>query len=216
MKKTFYLYISLIGFVLALSFAGSVLAQNKPGFSCTGPGGTNCQYVPLEPLSNMDEGGNTTMATFINSLFKILFSLSALFAVAMLTMGGIEYMISDVAERKNEGIRRATAALYGILILAGSYLLLYTINPQLLNFDLTFKQIGSTGAGAQTGQSGVGNAPQSETEITGPQGGVIYDSDSLSVQAKALNQINTYCKGKVEKTRGTDSIGDYTEYSCVK
>ncbi len=62
--------------------------------------GANCTYVPLEPLSKLDESGNMNLVDFLSSLFKILFSISGLIAVAMLTAGGIEYMVSDVAERK--------------------------------------------------------------------------------------------------------------------
>ena len=141
----------LIGSALVLSFAGPALAQaQEPGFKCDS-NGANCTYVPLEPIPGLEQSGNTDLGTFLTSLFKILFSLSALVAVGMLTIGGIEYMVSEVPGVKAHALERAKAAIYGILILAGSWLLLNTINPQLLKFDLNFGQTGNTrGQGGDT------------------------------------------------------------------
>lgn len=138
------------------------------GLTSTGDG--DLSYTPLEPLS-VDQSGTADLGSFLTSLFKILFSISGLIAVAMLAVGGIEYMVSDIAERKNEGLRRAQAAFYGLLILAGSWLLLNTINPCLLNFDLN---IGSKrGAGCESIGASSQSASYDGSSITDLNNGTI-------------------------------------------
>ena len=111
------------------------------------PCGDNCNlgYTPLEPIPGLtqDQNGNNNylvspnnLHNIIDAIFKIMITVGALFAVLMLTVGGIQYMISGSAGEKNIGIKRAQAALWGIVLLAASYLILNTVNPKLLNFNL--------------------------------------------------------------------------------
>jgi hypothetical protein len=53
----------------------------------------------------------------------------------MLTVAGIEYMVSDVPNVKLGAKDRASAAILGLLILAGSVLILQTINPNIVKFS---------------------------------------------------------------------------------
>jgi hypothetical protein len=229
MKKQF-LTIGL-GLALALSFAGPALAQTSdPGFGCTGPGGTNCKYVPLEPLSLLDESGTTSFAGFISSLFKVLFAVSGLLAVVMLTFGGIEYMVSDIAHRKNEGLARAQAAVYGILILAGSWLLLHTINPELLNFNLDIPGSSAPAQQAQTSTTGSSGGSSDTSGGTGSnsvtdEGGAKDDADVVYTwwpQADRISRMQkyskNYCGGKLVETSEikTDKNGQYYRMTCKK
>jgi hypothetical protein len=60
----------------------------------------------------------------------------------MITFFGIQYMVSDIAKVKMVSTERLWAAALGLGILAGSYLILNTINPDLLQFkfDLNFNR----------------------------------------------------------------------------
>lgn len=102
------------------------------------------KYAPLEPLPGLQDASNVSFVTMLNLLFKVLISVGALFAVGTLVWGGIMYMVSDVFETKSEARRRMNAAIYGLLILAGSWLILNTINPQLLIFKLNVPSSGNS------------------------------------------------------------------------
>ena len=103
---------------------------------CTGPN-CNLQYTPLEPIQGFTTGtANVNLASFINGLFTILFSIGALLAVGRLVIGGILYLTSEVVSTMDQAKKLMNSSLYGLMILAGSYLLLHTINPDLLNIDL--------------------------------------------------------------------------------
>lgn len=112
-------------------------------------GGCDLGYTPLEPIPELTSGTDLTSAgslpKIINAIFVIFITVGALIAVLMLTVGGVQYMISGGPADKNKGIQRAKAALWGILLIAASYLILHTINPQLLNFSLNPCPGGSAG-----------------------------------------------------------------------
>jgi hypothetical protein len=85
-------------------------------------------YTVQMPLPGAPEN-ITDVGQYIEYLFKFGFYLIAFLAVAMITYGGILYMIpSKVAEAKE----RIWGAIIGIIFLLCSYLLLQTIDPGLL------------------------------------------------------------------------------------
>ena len=105
-------------------------------------------YTPLEPLSVWDAKADAynNFAYYVNTVFKLLITLGSLFAIVMLVVAGIGYMVSEAAVDIEKAKQRARAALWGLLLLTGCWLILYTINPNLLNFNLNIP--GSTSSPA--------------------------------------------------------------------
>jgi hypothetical protein len=140
--------------------AGST-ASTGPCTSC------NLGYTPLEPIPGVTSGVNLidphNLPAIINSIFTILITVGALLAVLFLTIGGVQYMLSESAGGKNEGIRRATAAMWGILLIAGIWLILHTINPNLLSFNLNPCPNGGSGC---TINSNITNSTTSAQPVT--------------------------------------------------
>ena len=56
--------------------------------------------------------------------------------MVMIVIGGIEYMTSELVSSKKAGIERITNAILGLLIALTAFLILNTINPNLLNVCL--------------------------------------------------------------------------------
>lgn len=232
MKK--YLYIVFVGVLLLSSALTAVAQSNNPCDPSLGGG--NLGYCPLEPIQNFTVGtANADLPTLLKGLFRILFSLSALLAVGRLVVGGIMYMTSDVAGNKTQAKKWATSALYGLLILAGSYLILYTINPDLVRLNLTIpKTHRYTPAILPTTQNqggnttGTGSTPSAPWKCTGfgPKfGGVDYYPNGAGASLngsgtlKALQDCQNECfnrGGKVMQTaNGTDAVGEYFSYKCI-
>jgi len=144
MKKTFLLIIlfaSLVG-VASAATAGQL------------------SYTPLEPFSAWDAkaGAYDDFAKYINTIFKLLITLGSLFAVVMLVVAGIGYMVSEAAIDIQKAKDRAVAALWGLLLLTGCWLVLNTINPNLLNFNLNIPMApGGTYTGGSSGGSTSGS-----------------------------------------------------------
>ncbi len=120
----------LLAGLIILSFAGTASVAYAADTS-----GNKLQYVPLEPLSpkNLQP---PNLSSYLNTAYSVLLTLGALFAVGTFTVGGVVYMTADAAGAKSGAVERMKASLWGLLLLAASALILYTVNPCLLSFNL--------------------------------------------------------------------------------
>lgn len=112
---------------------------------CTNPKtGGNLTYCPLEPLypgESMHINQVGGLGSIFNNLFRLLISLGALIAVVTLVIGGVMYMTSEATHTKDEAKKRMANSIYGLLLLAASFVILSTINPQLTLINLDPKKI---------------------------------------------------------------------------
>ncbi|HUD02871.1 MAG TPA: pilin [Candidatus Paceibacterota bacterium] len=135
MKKLFTCTILSLGILAGLTMPFIALAATVA--TCTN---CNLSYTPLEPIPGVTTGANLTspdsLSVIVNAIFTILISVGALLAVLMLTIGGIQYMVSSAITTKQQGLKRAQAALWGIVLIAASWLILHTINPYLTQITL--------------------------------------------------------------------------------
>ncbi|HVZ76018.1 MAG TPA: pilin [Candidatus Paceibacterota bacterium] len=228
-KQSFIITLATIALFFAAAHAAfaapatSVTGGDNAGLKCDSSG--NCTYVPLEPLPGYDQAQPTDLGSFLTLGFRVIFSLSAIFAVMMLAFAGVQYMVSDVAHVKASAMDRAWAAIYGILILAGSWLILNTINPQLLNFNFQVPGSGSIGApgnttGVSASGSGGNGTGSSIPEITVTVPYVhIYQSDDTATRNQKYQSLKSQCTGArhivVNNYTGTDVNGSYVEVECV-
>jgi hypothetical protein len=74
-------------------------------------------------------------------MFKLGIGIGAVFAVLMIVIGGLQYMTTDSLQGKDEGRKRIKNAIYGLVLVIGSYTILYTINPNLLTLNLNIDPI---------------------------------------------------------------------------
>ncbi len=65
-------------------------------------------------------------------MIKVLIGIAAVLAMIMIVAGGIQYMTSGLVSSKEAGKHRITNAIIGLLIALGAYIILFTINPNLL------------------------------------------------------------------------------------
>jgi hypothetical protein len=82
-------------------FAAVQAADTNPCIS-PGSGKGNLGYCPLEPIGGitLTDTASADLPALLKWLFKIIFSVTALLAVVMLVLGGIETMVSSVASVK--------------------------------------------------------------------------------------------------------------------
>jgi len=101
---------------------------------------TNTIYDPLAKLpgleSPIDTAGECPFGRYLNIMIKLILGIAAVLAMVMIVMGGIEYMTSELISGKEAGKETVTHAILGLLIALGAYLILNTINPQLLSVCL--------------------------------------------------------------------------------
>lgn len=115
---------------------GGVSSLVNPTPTACSDGSCAINYAPLEPLPGYENLTKFDFAGMLNLLFKLLITVGALFAVGTFVYGGIVYMISGATGEIGEAKKRMQAAVFALLLIAGSWLILYTVNPKLLEFNL--------------------------------------------------------------------------------
>lgn len=98
-------------------------------------------YQPLAPLPGYPEEGfdfndSCPLGKFMNIFIDIFIGIVAAIAMIMIVMGGINYVMSDLVTSKEDAKNNIQNAILGLVIALTCYLVLNTINPNLLNLCL--------------------------------------------------------------------------------
>jgi hypothetical protein len=141
--KNLLLFSSLLfAFLFLLLSSSLVHAQSNTGSTDV----TQAQYTLLAPLPEL--GGNCpssnstctnstitsiSLSDFISYAYKFMIALAVVLAVFMITVGGFEYMLSGAADTKSDALKKIQNAVWGLLLALVTYLLLYTIDPNLVS-----------------------------------------------------------------------------------
>ena len=72
----------------------------------------------------------------VTVLINLLIGVAAVLAVIFITIGGLEYMTTDSLYNKEDGKEKIKNAILGLLLALISWLILYTINPSLVKFQI--------------------------------------------------------------------------------
>jgi len=131
-KKNIVLFILLL-FAVFLFWLSTVNAQG---------------YVPLAPLPGVPAGQETDIGSYLGSIFKIGIGLAGVFAVLMIIISGIQFIGGAASPSAHtEAKERMVNAILGLILALGSWLILNTINPNLLKTNLELAEVTVTGSG---------------------------------------------------------------------
>ena len=95
-------------------------------------------YTLLQPLPQEGEDlkENVTLKQYLTWAFRFTLALAGFLAVMMIVIGGVEYIISGANESsRSDAKKRINSAISGLVLALVSYLVLYTINPSLVDFN---------------------------------------------------------------------------------
>lgn len=110
-------------------------------------------YQALEPLpSGFSNGTYTNLPDYLNAMYLLAVTVGSLIAIVMLVTSGIRLMLSEAFTDRDKAKKRITNAVWGLVLLIGSFVFLYTINPDLLVFKFLPNQTQS--GGVQQAQAG--------------------------------------------------------------
>ena len=125
-------------------------------------------YSLLQPLPGVGQQVST-FSEYIKNIIPFILSLAAVLAVVMIVIGGIQYAISEAIDSKADARDRITQAIFGLLLALLSYLILWTINPQLVNLQLDIKSLNQNTTTTQPQQQTT-QQPQQNIIIPGSEG----------------------------------------------
>lgn len=98
--------------------------------------GTYTPLAPLTPGQKFDFTDTCPLGRYLNITINLIIGLVAVMAMVMIVMGGLEYITSELVSSKASGKDKIMNAVVGLLIALSSYLILNTLNPNLLNLCL--------------------------------------------------------------------------------
>lgn len=156
-------------------------------------------YTVLEPIQGFIEP-TTNASAYISGAFRLVIAIATALAVIMIIVGGIKYMSTDAFSGKNEAKETIKNALWGLFLAMGAWLILFTINPDLVQFDLSIQSqplpAASGGGGGivvgnctNCGAIGVPIAPGSVCRPQTPGGACTIDA---SLNARLMDLNNRY------------------------
>ncbi len=114
-------------FILSIMAVPVVFAQNT-GYQLLAPLPGIGSNIPIEP------GG---FAKYLQNIFNIVLGIAIALSVIMIVIGGAQYLSTDAVFGTEMAKKKITNALWGLLIALGTYLILFTINPDILKLNLT-------------------------------------------------------------------------------
>jgi type IV secretory pathway VirB2 component (pilin) len=121
------------------SFNSSNLGITIGGGSVTPLVGGECQdadcslLFPLPGFEEIEE--DPSIGKYVNIVVQILIGFATLLAVIMIVVGGVQYMTTDALGGKQNARSTIMNAVLGLLLAFGSYIILATINPDILRID---------------------------------------------------------------------------------
>jgi hypothetical protein len=115
-----------------------VVGISKYAFGADATNQTTVNYPDF-----IDASKTTSPASFVSGFYTYALSISGTLAVIMIVYGGVKYTISaGNASAQSDAKNIITSSIWGVILLAGAYIILNTINPQLLNLS-AFEQTAS-------------------------------------------------------------------------
>ncbi|MBI2020988.1 hypothetical protein HYS99_00555 [Candidatus Giovannonibacteria bacterium] len=129
-KSLQYVFGVLVIFMLLITISSPTLAAED-----------NATYKLIQPLPGTpgsggpitDVGGDMPFAQYMQRIIPFILAFAALLALVQIVVGGFEYGLSAIPGIKVEGKDRITSALWGLGLALISWLILRTINPDLVN-----------------------------------------------------------------------------------
>lgn len=124
----------MISITPAMSFAQTQTYQMLEPLPCIQTNTPNSVACPSGPTQNQ---AGVNFQTYVQYAINLLIALAAVAAVFMIVWGGLEYMTTTAVSGKADGLNRVRNAIYGLLLVLCSYLLLKTIDPRLVAIPTT-------------------------------------------------------------------------------
>ncbi|MAF20591.1 MAG: hypothetical protein CMI55_02830 [Parcubacteria group bacterium] len=88
--------------------------------------------IPTPGFNLLPKDASPDLATYIRGIYLFGIGLVGVAALVYLTIGGLIYMTSDTIGSKEKAKEYIWGAISGLILALAAYLILYTINPNLV------------------------------------------------------------------------------------
>lgn len=176
----------------------------------------NDQYTVLAPLpciqgsgvtcpqGNLKPATQVNFKTYVQYIVNLAIALSAVTAVFMIVWGGFEYITSTIPGNKNDGKKRITNAVYGLILVLASYIILRTIDPRLVQIPTTLVaplQL-SSNLTKPTIQDFMGGLNTQASQLQGQKADAVANLNSAQNQINALQADQAALEKQINEAIG--------------
>ncbi len=118
-------------FIMSYQFNKQVSVQNQYSLRTNS---TALSYQPLAPIKDLTDTGSSKKSFQATLQYIVKWGIAAavLLSVFMTILGGMQYMTTDAFSGKEDGKDKIQAAIAGLLLALSAWLILYTVNPRIL------------------------------------------------------------------------------------
>lgn len=163
---------------------------------------------PEIPGANAPTTTKTVLPDYIRYVFQFSLFLGALISLGSFIYGGMRYLTSAGNPTKiKDAQSRITSGMLGLLLLLSAYIILNTINPQLVAFEVPPLEKASTGYLA----TGI-EKDQPTTLLEIPLGGVVENLWGTKDEPKKADCYQFDENGDII----TGSLGSYGRLQCIE
>lgn len=113
-----------------------LLTTDKNTYNLLSPLGSFKQFTLACTIDETGKEKCPGLSEFLGIIFSLSIALAGVLAVVMIMVGGWTLMYSDSFTGRTEGKQKIYNAIIGLVLALGSYLILNTINPDLVNLSL--------------------------------------------------------------------------------
>jgi len=175
-------------FRTTVSFAGAAFLSFVP-FSVLAATFTVSTAIPG---SHAITTGPNGVAGIVANFYEFALLIGGIMALGAIVWGGVKYTwAAGNPSGQSEGKEWIKSALYGLLLLAGAYVILNTINPQLLNLGLPTLQ--EVTVPANTPGTGTGTCTAENACSVTNQTGCCPTGQKCQVDATDLGGVSATC-----------------------
>jgi len=176
-KKYFKIITASIFIALIFTFLGGFLVNNQTQTALAQEDGA---FVPITGIDKIqDAGNNDNLEEMIALFFSYSIGAAVALSVLVIIYGAVLYMTTDAFSQKSEGKEKIVSALGGLILALISWLILETINPDLVRIDFGVDPVAPASQESGTVAEEVADEVQRSTGNIGtttlPDGSVIYN-----------------------------------------
>jgi len=169
-------------------------------------------YQPITGDALKDVANQDGLGPLLNQIFLWGIAGTVLLSVLFIVIGAIQYMTTDAVFSKSEGKEKILSAIGGLILALSSYLILSTINPQIVsNLDLKIGEnldIENTGPSVNVGQNTFNGTENPASKATDA---CLHENGTLIM---VLESMNACIAIKTDSGKNTPRNNSNDSYSC--
>lgn len=104
--------------------------------TCTPQEGQICLLEPQVINAEVGTPYEGDFGSYAVGVFNTVLIVIVVTAILMMVFGGVQYAASALPSAKSAARDRIMGAIYGLLLALAAYLILQTVNPDLLKFEI--------------------------------------------------------------------------------